>query len=104
MSLVAVKQLLSLEYGRSHDGETRQNPFPEFPEVGRHQDNLLRMPTRKSARFADRLVEEDAAIKSLMIGADHCQARIRIEMVACKIGQPQRHIRQFREKLGCFGV
>ncbi len=50
------------------------------------------------------LVQKDPAIKRLVIGTHHRQPRIGIEMLACQIGQPQRHIGKFWKPLGFFRI
>ena len=98
----AVKQHPPFERARAHNGKTRQYLFPNIPEIGRHQYDLLRMPARKRARFGDGLVQKDAAIKRLVIGTHHRKPGIGIEIIARQIGQPHRQIGQFRKPLGFF--
>ncbi len=44
-------------------------------------------------------MQEDAAIERLVLGADDGKAKIGIEVFAGHVGQPQRHIGQFRKAL-----
>jgi hypothetical protein len=99
------EQHAPLESAGAHDGKTRQDLFPLVADIRRHQDRLFCRPAWKPARLGrNGLVQEDAAIKRLMVGTDHGKPGIGIEMIACDKRQPHRQIGQLRKALVLFGI
>src|ERR1700732_2579665 len=99
----ALEQHPPLESTRAHNGKTGQDLFPPGAETGRHQYHLFRY-VRKRTRFGDGLVQTDPAIKRLVLGTNERKPGIGVEMLACRISQPQRQIGKLWEPLGLFGV
>jgi hypothetical protein len=49
-------------------------------------------------------MQEYAAVKRLMLGADNRKTEVGIEIFASHIGQAQRDVRQLRKPLGLVGI
>ena len=100
---ITLEQHPPLESARSQNRKPGQDPFPQGPEIGRHQRHPCQC-VRERARFGDGLVQKDPAIKRLMRGANDRKPGIGVEILAREVSQPQRQIGKLGKPLGLFRV
>lgn len=72
-------------------------------KIRRHQSNRLEQ-AREQPRLGNGFMQEDAAIKRLMLGAHDRQSEIGVRIFARHIGQAERHIGQFGQPPRLVGI